>query len=62
MGGEGLEGSATQTGATLKDAMIHQRSVLERQQEPAGGVDDLLRAARAKAKDKPPGADPVRDA
>lgn len=62
MGGEGVEGAATRSGATLKDAMVYQRSVLERQQELAGGLDDLVRAARAKAKDKPSGADLVRDA
>ncbi|MFD4125708.1 tyrosine-type recombinase/integrase [Streptomyces globisporus] len=65
---------ATRSGATLKDtmvragqssekaAMIYQHSDLERQQEVAGGLDDLVRAARAKAKDKPSGADLVRDA
>ncbi|MFE3946358.1 tyrosine-type recombinase/integrase [Streptomyces sp. NPDC059118] len=65
---------ATRSGATLKDtmvragqpsekaAMIYQHSDLERQQEVAGGLDDLVRAARAKAKDEPSGADLVRDA
>ncbi|MGC5344011.1 tyrosine-type recombinase/integrase [Streptomyces sp. DT171] len=65
---------ATRSGATLKDtmvragqssekaAMIYQHSDLERQQEVAGGLDDLVRAARAKAKDRPSGADLVRDA
>ncbi|MFJ9622596.1 tyrosine-type recombinase/integrase [Streptomyces sp. NPDC101181] len=65
---------ATRSGATLKDtmvragqssekaAMIYQHSDLERQQEVAGGLDDLVRADRAKAKDKPSGADLVRDA
>ncbi|MGW8487014.1 hypothetical protein [Streptomyces sp. NPDC055886] len=40
--------------------MIYQDFDLERQQEVAGGLDDLVRTARAKAKDKPSGA--VRDA
>ncbi|MFE1475867.1 tyrosine-type recombinase/integrase [Streptomyces cyaneofuscatus] len=64
---------ATRSGATLKDtmvragqssekaAMIYQHSDLERQQEVAGGLDDLVRAARAQAKDEPSGADLVRD-
>jgi hypothetical protein len=45
-----------------KAAMIYQHSGLERQQEVAGGLDDLVRAARAKAKDKPSAANLVRDA
>ncbi|PBC83415.1 MULTISPECIES: tyrosine-type recombinase/integrase [unclassified Streptomyces] len=69
---------ATRSGATLKDtmvragqssekaALIYQHSDLERQQEVASGLDDLVRAARSKARKKPPGepsgADLVRDA
>ncbi|MFH9246134.1 tyrosine-type recombinase/integrase [Streptomyces lydicus] len=65
---------ATRSGATLKDtmvragqssekaALIYQHSDLERQQEVASGLDDLVRAARSKARPKPSGADLVRDA
>ncbi|WP_018092388.1 MULTISPECIES: tyrosine-type recombinase/integrase [unclassified Streptomyces] len=65
---------ATRSGATLKDtmvragqssekaALIYQHSDLERQQEVASGLDDLVRAARSKARQKPSGADLVRDA
>ncbi|WP_411134734.1 tyrosine-type recombinase/integrase [Streptomyces sp. C10] len=69
---------ATRSGATLKDtmvragqssekaALIYQHSDLERQQEVASGLDDLVRAARSKARQKPAGepsgADLVRDA
>ncbi|MEW2439114.1 tyrosine-type recombinase/integrase [Streptomyces caniferus] len=69
---------ATRSGATLKDtmvragqsseraALIYQHSDLERQQEVASGLDDLVRAARSKARQQPPGepsgADLVRDA
>ncbi|MGW8395744.1 tyrosine-type recombinase/integrase [Streptomyces lydicus] len=72
---------ATRSGATLKDtmvragqssekaALIYQHSDLERQQEVASGLDDLVRTARSKASkagQKPPGepsgADLVRDA
>ncbi|RPK93947.1 hypothetical protein EES46_03825 [Streptomyces sp. ADI98-10] len=42
-----------------KAALIYQHSDRERQQEVA---DALVRAARAKAKEKPSGADLVRDA
>ncbi|MEW9517793.1 tyrosine-type recombinase/integrase [Streptomyces tubercidicus] len=68
---------ATRSGATLKDtmvragqssekaALIYQHSDLERQQEVASGLDDLVRAARSKAskaRQKPSGADLVQDA
>ncbi|MGW5822272.1 tyrosine-type recombinase/integrase [Streptomyces noursei] len=65
---------ATRSGATLKDtmvragqssekaALIYQHSDLERQQEVASGLDDLVRAASTKARQKPSGADLVRDA
>ncbi|GAA0468416.1 hypothetical protein GCM10010361_35770 [Streptomyces olivaceiscleroticus] len=73
---------ATRSGATLKDtmvragqsstraALIYQHSDVERQQEVAGGLDDLVRAERQKtikpdadqASDGPSGADLVRDA
>ncbi|MFF3055800.1 tyrosine-type recombinase/integrase [Streptomyces sp. NPDC057909] len=65
---------ATRSGATLKDtmvragqssekaALIYQHSDLERQQEVASGLDDLVRSAREKAGEKPSGADLVRDA
>ncbi|MFB6572208.1 tyrosine-type recombinase/integrase [Streptomyces noursei] len=65
---------ATRSGATLKDtmvragqssekaALIYQHSDLERQQEVASGLDDLVRAARSKARQKLSGADLVRDA
>ncbi|MEU5545512.1 tyrosine-type recombinase/integrase [Streptomyces sioyaensis] len=68
---------ATRSGATLKDtmvragqssekaALIYQHSDLERQQEVASGLDDLVRAARSKAgntRQKASGADLVRDA
>ncbi|MFI1303917.1 tyrosine-type recombinase/integrase [Streptomyces sioyaensis] len=69
---------ATRSGATLKDtmvragqssekaALIYQHSDLERQQEVASGLDDLVRAARSKARQEssgePSGADLVRDA
>ncbi|MEU4127805.1 tyrosine-type recombinase/integrase [Streptomyces wuyuanensis] len=65
---------ATRSGATLKDtmvragqssekaALIYQHSDLERQQEVAGGLDKLVRAARQKGRDQPSGADLVRDA
>ncbi|MFE2017708.1 tyrosine-type recombinase/integrase [Streptomyces sp. NPDC059499] len=64
---------ATQSGATLKDtmvragqssekaALIYQHSDLERQQEVASGLDDLVRTARKKADQRPSGADLVRD-
>ncbi|MER5898203.1 hypothetical protein [Streptomyces sp. NPDC001876] len=38
-----------------------QRSDLERQQEVASGLDDLVRTARKKADQRPSGADLVRD-
>ncbi|MFG2284500.1 tyrosine-type recombinase/integrase [Streptomyces sp. NPDC048595] len=72
---------ATRSGATLKDtmvragqssekaALIYQHSDLERQQEVACGLDDLVRSARSKASKarkqlsgEPSGADLVRDA
>ncbi|MFF0625049.1 tyrosine-type recombinase/integrase [Streptomyces sp. NPDC004296] len=65
---------ATRSGATLKDtmvragqssekaALIYQHSDLERQQEVASGLDDLVQAARSKPDQKPSGADLVRDA
>jgi integrase len=65
---------ATRSGATLKDtmvragqssekaALIYQHSDLERQQEVASGLDDLVRAARSKPAQGPSGADLVRDA
>ncbi|MFF1839293.1 tyrosine-type recombinase/integrase [Streptomyces sp. NPDC058231] len=65
---------ATRSGATLKDtmvragqssekaALIYQHSDLERQQEVASGLDELVRSAREKAVEKPSGADLVRDA
>ncbi|MFJ1694538.1 tyrosine-type recombinase/integrase [Streptomyces sp. NPDC088252] len=65
---------ATRSGATLKDtmvragqssekaALIYQHSDLERQQEVASGLNDFVRAARERAKEKPSGADLVRDA
>ncbi|MFJ2708004.1 tyrosine-type recombinase/integrase [Streptomyces sp. NPDC087428] len=64
---------ATRSGATLKDtmvragqssekaALIYQHSDLERQQEVASGLDDLVRSARKKADQGPSGADLVRD-
>ncbi|WP_206515746.1 tyrosine-type recombinase/integrase [Streptomyces sp. S063] len=64
---------ATRSGATLKDtmvragqssekaALIYQHSDLERQQEVASGLDDLVRTARKKADQRPSGADLVRD-
>ncbi|MEV0955137.1 tyrosine-type recombinase/integrase [Streptomyces sp. NPDC049951] len=64
---------ATRSGATLKDtmvragqssekaALIYQHSDLERQQEVASGLDDLVRSAREKADQGPSGADLVRD-
>lgn len=49
-----------------KAALIYQHSDLERQQEVASGLDDLVRAARSKARQEPSGepsgADLVRDA
>ncbi|MEU7488791.1 FtsK/SpoIIIE domain-containing protein [Streptomyces sp. NPDC042319] len=73
---------STRSGATLKDTMVragqsstraalfYQHSDVERQQEVAGGLDDLVRAERkkgtkagaAQADDGPSGADLVRDA
>lgn len=73
---------ATRSGATLKGTMVragqsseravltYQHSDVERQQEIAGGLDDLVRAERRKgakphadqAADGPSGADLVRDA
>ncbi|MFF0445941.1 tyrosine-type recombinase/integrase [Streptomyces sp. NPDC004609] len=65
---------ATRSGATLKDtmvragqsseraALIYQHSDLDRQQEVASGLDQLVRAARQKGRDRPSGADLVRDA
>ncbi|MFI9030280.1 tyrosine-type recombinase/integrase [Streptomyces sp. NPDC053560] len=73
---------STRSGATLKDtmvragqsstraALIYQHSDVERQQEVAGGLDDLVRAERRKgaspraeqAGDGPSGANLVRDA
>lgn len=44
-----------------KAAPIHQHSDLERRQEVASGLDDLVRAAREKADENPSGADLVRD-
>ncbi|MFN1186881.1 tyrosine-type recombinase/integrase [[Kitasatospora] papulosa] len=64
---------ATRSGATLKDtmvragqssekaALIYQHSDLERQQEVASGLDDLVRSARKKADQAPSGADLVRE-
>ncbi|MBT2379076.1 tyrosine-type recombinase/integrase family protein [Streptomyces sp. ISL-111] len=64
---------ATRSGATLKDtmvragqssekaALIYQHSDLERQQEVARGLDDLVRSARKKADQGPSGADLVRE-
>ncbi|MFE3017119.1 tyrosine-type recombinase/integrase [Streptomyces sp. NPDC059256] len=64
---------ATRSGATLKDtmvragqssekaALIYQHSDLERQQEVAGGLDRLVRTARQKSRDRPSGANLVRD-
>lgn len=45
-----------------KAALIYQHSDLERQQEVASGLDDLVRAARSKPRQKPSGADLMRDA
>ncbi|NUL04644.1 tyrosine-type recombinase/integrase [Streptomyces lunaelactis] len=65
---------ATRSGATLKDtmvragqssekaALIYQHSDVERQQEVASGLDQLVRAARQKGKEKPSGADLVQGA
>ncbi|CAL9457267.1 tyrosine-type recombinase/integrase [Streptomyces sp. enrichment culture] len=65
---------ATRSGATLKDtmvragqssekaALIYQHSDLQRQQEVARGLDDLVQAARQKGAERPSGADLVRDA
>ncbi len=65
---------ATRSGATLKDtmvragqssekaALIYQHSDLDRQQEVASGLDELVRAARQKGREGPSGADLVRDA
>ncbi|MEV1035554.1 MULTISPECIES: hypothetical protein [unclassified Streptomyces] len=39
-----------------KAAPIHQHSDLERRQEVASGLDDLVRAAREKADENPSGA------
>ena len=44
-----------------KAALIYQHSDLERQQEVASGLDDLVRSAREEAVEKPSGADLVRD-
>ncbi|MGW7469176.1 tyrosine-type recombinase/integrase [Streptomyces xantholiticus] len=65
---------ATRSGATLKDtmvragqssekaALIYQHSDLDRQQEVASGLDQLVRAARQKGTEKPSGADLVQGA
>ncbi|WP_406271165.1 site-specific integrase [Streptomyces sp. NBC_00191] len=65
---------ATRSGATLKDtmvragqssekaALIYQHSDVERQQEVASGLDQLVRAARQKGKERPSGADLVQGA
>jgi integrase len=65
---------ATRSGATLKDtmvragqssekaALIYQHSDLERQQEVASGLDELVRAARQKSDKGPSGADLVQGA
>ncbi|MFI9081165.1 tyrosine-type recombinase/integrase [Streptomyces sioyaensis] len=69
---------ATRSGATLKDtmvragqssekaALIYQHSDLERQREVAGGLDEMVRAARKKGSDRPKegsgGAEVVRGA
>ncbi|GAA2482317.1 hypothetical protein GCM10010393_11240 [Streptomyces gobitricini] len=45
-----------------KAALIYQHSDLQRQQEVARGLDDLVRAARRKGAERPSGADLVRDA
>ncbi len=48
-----------------KAALIYQHSDLERQQEVASGLDDLVRAARSKAgkaRQKSSGANLARDA
>ncbi|MFJ5191630.1 hypothetical protein ACIQCQ_05785 [Streptomyces sp. NPDC088394] len=45
-----------------KAAPIHQHSDLERRQEVASGLDDLVRAAREKTDENPSGADLVRGA
>lgn len=48
-----------------KAVLIYQHSDLERQQEVASGLDDLVRAVRSKAskaRQKPSGADLVRGA
>ncbi|UYQ63428.1 tyrosine-type recombinase/integrase [Streptomyces peucetius] len=65
---------ATRSGASLKDtmvragqssekaALIYQHSDLDRQQEVASGLDQLVRAARQKGTEKPSGADLVQGA
>jgi hypothetical protein len=45
-----------------KAALIYQHSDLDRQQEVASGLDQLVRAARQKGKEKPSGADLVQGA
>ncbi|MFF3787883.1 hypothetical protein [Streptomyces sp. NPDC001933] len=59
---QGHHGSRSAGQSPEKAAPIHQHSDLERQQEVASGLDDLARAAREKADEKPSGADLVRDA
>ncbi|MFF3455342.1 hypothetical protein ACFYXH_13615 [Streptomyces sp. NPDC002730] len=41
-------------------ALIYQHSDVERQQEVASGLGQLVRAARQKGKEKPSGADLVQ--
>ncbi|WTB15161.1 hypothetical protein OG293_16740 [Streptomyces sp. NBC_00829] len=65
---------ATRSGATLnytmvragqsseKAALIYQHSDVERQQEAASGLDQLVRATRKKGKEKPSGADLMQGA
>jgi hypothetical protein len=48
--------------STERAALIYQHSDLDRQQEVAHGLDELVRAARQKDHDRPSGADLVRDA
>lgn len=45
-----------------KAALIYQHSDLERQQEVASGLDNLVRAARTKGAQGLSGAEVVRDA
>lgn len=60
--GATLKGNMVRAGqSSEKAALIYQHSDLERQQEVAGDLDKLVRAARQKGRDQPSGADLVHD-